>query len=160
MLTKTLDDTTLTDLVADATTAPSMHNAQPWQFRYERSSRTLTLRADLDRAMPEADPSTRGLHVGCGAALLNLRVSAAHLGLDSVTTLLPEPSDPPLLAVVRLGIHPDSPGSRRTKHSRLSTPRFGAGIPAAIRSTSGRSPRTFVRASPTRPVSRAQTSPS
>ncbi|MFJ3276286.1 Acg family FMN-binding oxidoreductase [Streptomyces sp. NPDC086776] len=108
MLTKTLHDATLTDLVADATTAPSMHNAQPWQFRYERSSRTLTLRADLDRAMPEADPSTRGLHVGCGAALLNLRVSAAHLGLDCVTTLLPEPSDPPLLAVVGLGIRADS----------------------------------------------------
>ncbi|MEU6017376.1 nitroreductase [Streptomyces sp. NPDC047515] len=109
MLTRTLGDTTLTDLVADATAAPSMHNAQPWQFRYTRAGRTLTLLADLDRAMPEADPATRALHVGCGAALLNLRVSAAHHGLDAVTALLPEPSDPTVLAHVRLDIHPDAP---------------------------------------------------
>ncbi|MEE1743925.1 nitroreductase, partial [Streptomyces sp. JV184] len=64
MLTEALDDTTLADLVADATAAPSMHNAQPWQFRYGRHSRTLTLRADFERAMVEADPSTRALHIG------------------------------------------------------------------------------------------------
>ncbi|MFG2628988.1 Acg family FMN-binding oxidoreductase [Streptomyces sp. NPDC048473] len=110
MPSQTLDDATLTGLVADATTAPSMHNAQPWQFRYTRAGRTLTLVADLDRAMPEADPATRALHVGCGAALLNLRVSAAHHGLDAATALLPEPSAPAVLATVRLGIRPaDAP---------------------------------------------------
>ncbi|MFF2409890.1 Acg family FMN-binding oxidoreductase [Streptomyces sp. NPDC058092] len=109
MLTRALDDTTLADLVADATAAPSMHNAQPWQFRYTRAGRTLTLRADFERAMPEADPATRALHVGCGAALLNLRVSAAHHGLEAVTTLLPEPSDPAVLATVRLGVRPHVP---------------------------------------------------
>ncbi|MER5360536.1 nitroreductase [Streptomyces sp. NPDC002785] len=110
MPTQTLDDTTLADLVADATAAPSMHNAQPWRFRYGRRSRTLALLADFERAMPEADPSGRALHVGCGAALLNLRVSAAHHGLDAVTTLLPAPSDPTLLAVVHLGIRPGTHG--------------------------------------------------
>ncbi|MCX4784953.1 nitroreductase [Streptomyces sp. NBC_01221] len=109
MLTRALDDTTLADLVADATAAPSMHNAQPWQFRYTRAGRTLTLRADFERAMPEADPATRALHVGCGAALLNLRVSAAHHGLEAVTALLPEPSDPAVLATVRLGVRPHVP---------------------------------------------------
>ncbi|WP_405682452.1 Acg family FMN-binding oxidoreductase [Streptomyces sp. NBC_00057] len=109
MLTRALDDTTLADLVADATAAPSMHNAQPWQFRYTRHSRTLALRADFERAMPEADPATRALHVGCGAALLNLRVSAAHHGLDALTTLLPEPSHPAALATVRLDVRPDAP---------------------------------------------------
>ncbi|MFE7038479.1 Acg family FMN-binding oxidoreductase [Streptomyces atratus] len=109
MPSQTLDDATLAGLVADATAAPSMHNAQPWQFRYTRAGRTLTLVADLDRAMPEADPATRALHVGCGAALLNLRVSAAHHGLDAVTALLPEPSDPAVLAAVRLGVRPDAP---------------------------------------------------
>ncbi|MFF3126563.1 Acg family FMN-binding oxidoreductase [Streptomyces sp. NPDC057908] len=108
MPSQTLDDATLADLVADATAAPSMHNAQPWQFRYTRAGRTLTLVADLDRAMPEADPANRALHVGCGAALLNLRVSAAHQGLDAVTALLPEPSAPALLATVRLGVRPDA----------------------------------------------------
>ncbi|MBO0916195.1 Acg family FMN-binding oxidoreductase [Streptomyces laculatispora] len=109
MLTEALDDTTLADLVADATAAPSMHNAQPWLFRYGRCSRTITLRADFERAMPEADPSGRSLHIGCGAALLNLRVSAAHHGLDAATALLPEPSDPALLATVRLGVRADEP---------------------------------------------------
>ncbi|MFF9076591.1 nitroreductase [Streptomyces sp. NPDC014735] len=101
---RSLDDATLTGLVADATAAPSMHNAQPWQFRYTRAGHTLTLLADLDRALPEEDPATRALHVGCGAALLNLRVSAAHHGLEAVTTLLPEPSAPAVLASVRLGV--------------------------------------------------------
>ncbi|MFF2960668.1 Acg family FMN-binding oxidoreductase [Streptomyces sp. NPDC057963] len=109
MLSQPLDDTTLTGLVADATAAPSMHNAQPWQFRYTRAGRTLTLLADLDRVMPEADPAARALHIGCGAALLNLRVSAAHRGLEAVTALLPEPSDSAVLATVRLGSRPDAP---------------------------------------------------
>ncbi|WP_406415991.1 nitroreductase [Streptomyces sp. NBC_00873] len=109
MSSKTLDDTTLAGLVADATAAPSMHNAQPWQFRYGRRSHTLTLLADFDRSMPEADPSARALHVGCGAALLNLRVSAAHHGLDAVTALLPDPSASTVLAHVRLDVRPDTP---------------------------------------------------
>ncbi|SFY37405.1 nitroreductase [Streptomyces atratus] len=109
MSTETLTDAVVTDLVADATAAPSMHNAQPWLFHYGRRSRTLVLRADFERRMPEADPSTRALHIGCGAALLNLRVSAAHHGLDAVTALLPSPSEPALLASVRLDDRPDTP---------------------------------------------------
>ncbi|QHC23045.1 Acg family FMN-binding oxidoreductase [Streptomyces sp. GS7] len=100
----TLDDTAVASLVADATAAPSMHNAQPWHFDYSRASRTMLLTADLDRAMPQADPSTRGLHLGCGAALLNLRVAAAHAGHRTATTLLPAPQTPGLLAAVRFDV--------------------------------------------------------
>lgn len=50
-----------------------MHNAQPWRFRHIRGGRTFHVRADFDRFMPHSDPDTRGLHLGCGAALLNLR---------------------------------------------------------------------------------------
>ncbi|MFE6668365.1 Acg family FMN-binding oxidoreductase [Streptomyces sp. NPDC057697] len=107
MSTQTLSNAVVTELVADATAAPSMHNAQPWLFRYGRHSRTLALRADFERRIPEADPTCRALHVGCGAALLNLRVSAAHHGLGAATTLLPEPSDPAFLAAVRLSAGPD-----------------------------------------------------
>lgn len=110
MSTQTLDDTLVKSLVADAVTAPSMHNAQPWYFRYARGSRTCTLSADLERAMPHADPTTRGMHLGCGAALLNLRVAAAHAGHRTSTTLLPDPHTPALLAAVRLDEpqgHPD-----------------------------------------------------
>ncbi|MFF9479278.1 Acg family FMN-binding oxidoreductase [Streptomyces sp. NPDC014733] len=104
-----LDDTLVKALVADAVTAPSQHNAQPWRFRYTRAHRTLTLAADPDRALPQADPTGRGLHLGCGAALLNLRVAAAHAGLHAAPTLLPDPGRPDVLASVRLGT-PAGPG--------------------------------------------------
>ncbi|MFB6814806.1 Acg family FMN-binding oxidoreductase [Streptomyces sp. NPDC056347] len=111
MPAQTPTDATVTDLVADATAAPSMHNTQPWRFRYGRGSGTLKLRADFERRLPEADPANRALHVGCGAALLNLRVSAAHHGLTTAATLLPEPADPVLLASVRLSVPPAHDGA-------------------------------------------------
>lgn len=102
-----LDTEAVTALVSDAVAAPSMHNAQPWLFRHERGSNTLLLRMDASRALPVEDPSGRALHLGCGAALCNLRVSAAHLGREVRTTLLPDPEDPELLAVATFG--PDAP---------------------------------------------------
>ncbi|NLU70735.1 nitroreductase [Streptomyces sp. HNM0574] len=78
-----------------------MHNAQPWEFRYHRAARTLELRADFTRSMPHADPDGRGLHIGCGAALLNLRAAACHAGLRPEVRLLPDAADPGLLAEVR-----------------------------------------------------------
>ncbi|MFB6944242.1 MULTISPECIES: hypothetical protein [unclassified Streptomyces] len=137
MPTRALDDTALTGLVADATAAPSMHNAQPWQFRYTRHNRTFALRADFERATPEADdPTTRALHVGCGAALLNLRVSAAH---HAAWTHSPRccpnrrtrPYWPPSVSTSA----PAPDGSPRTKPSPLSTLRSGTGTPVAVRST-------------------------
>jgi len=137
---QTLDDTLVKTLVADAITAPSMHNAQPWYFGYARHSRTFTLSADLERAMPHADPTTRGLHLGCGAALLNLRVAASHAGHRTSTTLLPDPHAPALLAAVRLddphahtdeslaGLH----GALRNRHTSRS-PFTERQIPGNIR---------------------------
>ncbi|WP_367319987.1 nitroreductase [Streptomyces sp. HUAS ZL42] len=106
MAERPLDEQTVTTLVAEATAAPSMHNAQPWRFRYLSGERVLLLRADPRRAMPRSDPDDRALHIGCGAALFNLRVAAAHAGLAPQTTLLPEPDDPLLLAAVRLADPP------------------------------------------------------
>lgn len=97
-----LDAKTVTSLIADATAAPSMHNAQPWRFRFLSGPRTVQLYADLDRAMPHTDPTRRALHLGCGAALFNLRVAAAHAGWEPETHLLPDSSDPQLLAAVHL----------------------------------------------------------
>ena len=102
MPARPLTDDTITALVADATAAPSLHNAQPWRFRYNRAARTFRLRADLARSMEHTDPHGRALHIGCGAALLNLRVAVAHAGWRAVTELLPESGDPGLLATVQL----------------------------------------------------------
>lgn len=101
-----LDATSVAALVEDAVMAPSMHNAQPWKFCFLRDSGSLQVRADLERAIPKADPANRALHLGCGAALFNLRVAAAHAGREPVTTLLPNPADPSLLAAVGLGRPP------------------------------------------------------
>ncbi|NIL51785.1 nitroreductase [Streptomyces sp. 2BBP-J2] len=102
MAVRQLDEKTVTTLVAEATLAPSMHNAQPWRFRFLTGERLLLLYADPERAMPRSDPGDRALHIGCGAALLNMRVAAAHAGLAPDVRLLPEPQDPLLLAAVRL----------------------------------------------------------
>src|SRR5206468_2663008 len=100
--TSTALDEVVENLVRDASTAPSMHNAQPWRFRYRRAARSIALRADLERAMPHADPQTRALHLGCGAALFNLRVAAQHAGFRPVVKLLPDPDDRQTLASVTL----------------------------------------------------------
>ncbi|KUL21108.1 Acg family FMN-binding oxidoreductase [Streptomyces regalis] len=97
-----LDTKTVTALVSDASAAPSMHNAQPWKFRFLRADRTFHVRSDPERTMPHADPTNRALHIGCGAALFNLRVAAAHAGWEPTTRLLPDPADPELLATVEL----------------------------------------------------------
>ncbi|QPP08362.1 nitroreductase [Streptomyces bathyalis] len=90
------------NLVRDASMAPSMHNAQPWRFQYSRAGDSITLRADPERAMPHADPQLRALHLGCGAALFNLRVAAQHAGFRPVVTTLPDPDDWQILAHVSL----------------------------------------------------------
>ncbi|WP_351224556.1 nitroreductase family protein [Streptomyces sp. NPDC002133] len=122
-----LDTAAVTGLVEDATSAPSMHNAQPWAFRFVRDSGLLQVRGDPERAMPRTDPEHRALHLGCGAALFNLRVAAAHAGREPLTTLLPDPADAWLLAEVSLAgpVRPDDdlavlhPAIRRRHTSRL-----------------------------------------
>ncbi|MFI2435896.1 Acg family FMN-binding oxidoreductase [Streptomyces sp. NPDC018693] len=102
MPARPLDPMTPRALVAAATAAPSLHNAQPWRFRYRTGDRVLELYADFSRGMPRTDPDHRALHIGCGAALFNLRVAAAHHGLLADVGLLPDPAEPGLLAAVRL----------------------------------------------------------
>ncbi len=134
-----LDEKTVTALAEDAAAAPSMHNAQPWEFRFVRGDGAFHVRADLDRAMPRTDPTTRALHLGCAAALFNLRVAAAHAGWTPVTELLPDPSDPRLLAVVRLtgqaptegDLAPLYPAIHRRRTSRQ--PFSDEAVPDAIR---------------------------
>ncbi|MFF0745536.1 Acg family FMN-binding oxidoreductase [Streptomyces sp. NPDC004111] len=101
MAAEPLETLTVMHLVTTATTAPSMHNAQPWRFRYHRASHVFDVRAAPDRAMPRTDPDRRALHLGCGAALFNLRVALAHAGRRPDVTLLPDGTDDDLLAVVR-----------------------------------------------------------
>ncbi|MFB7576165.1 Acg family FMN-binding oxidoreductase [Streptomyces sp. NPDC056165] len=133
------DVNTVEALVADAAAAPSLHNAQPWAFRYLRDTGVLRLYADLERALPRTDPGNRGLRMGCGAALLNLRVASAAAGLAPVVRLLPDPTHQGFLAEVDLcGTGPPDgalarlgPAIRRRHSSRL--PFRDEALPAAVR---------------------------
>ncbi|MFF0223865.1 Acg family FMN-binding oxidoreductase [Streptomyces sp. NPDC004629] len=138
MTAHSLDPHAVTALVAAATAAPSLHNAQPWRFRFLRDSGVLRLYGDLRRALPRTDPEQRGLHLGCGAALFNLRVAAAAAGRAPAVRLLPDPDDTELLAEADLhraaprdeSLAPLEPAIRRRHCSRL--PFRAEEIPAAV----------------------------
>ncbi|NNJ05304.1 nitroreductase [Streptomyces sp. PKU-MA01144] len=138
MTTEPLEATVVTSLVRDATAAPSVHNSQPWRFRYLAARCAIRLFGDPERAMARSDPHRRALHLGCGAALFNLRVAAARAGREPDTVLLPDPADPWLLAEVRLDrpVRADDdlavlhPAIHRRHTSRF--PFTGEDIPAGV----------------------------
>lgn len=85
-------------LVSLACLAPSVHNTQPWLWRYDAD--VLTLHADLSRRLPAEDPRGRNLTISCGAALHHLQFAARALGWETAVERLPDPADQTLLARV------------------------------------------------------------
>ncbi|MEU6054552.1 nitroreductase [Streptomyces xanthochromogenes] len=138
MLSPHLDTKSVISLVEDAVTAPSMHNAQPWTFLYRPGTRTIELHGDPERTMPHSDPDGRSLHLGCAAALFNLKVGAANAGWEPSTRLLPSPEDPWHLADLELSeparpdddLSPLYPAIRRRHTSRF--PFTDEKIPGAV----------------------------
>ncbi|MEV0170555.1 nitroreductase family protein [Streptomyces sp. NPDC050803] len=113
MQTQEIDADALETLLAAAVAAPSIHNTQPWRFRSEPATRCIEVRDDRSRVLPLADPHRRALYLSAGAAVFNLRVAAAHLGRNPRVRLLPEPSDPDLLATVELTATTGAPPEHR-----------------------------------------------
>ena len=87
-------------LAAAATSAPSVHNTQPWRITVEREK--VELLADTDRRLDIADPAGREMLISCGAALFNLRLAAQNVGHDVQVRLLPDHQRPSLVAELRL----------------------------------------------------------
>ena len=81
--------------------APSVHNTQPWSVRVD-DDRHLTVRAYPSRQLRQSDPQGREMFISCGAFLMNVRVAAAHEGLDAFVQPAPDRSDPLLAARVTL----------------------------------------------------------
>lgn len=80
--------------------APSRHNTQPWIFEIEGDE--VRVYADASRALPAADPDGRQLVMSCGAAILNLRLAAAHFGRETSLEVIPGVRRDGLVARVRL----------------------------------------------------------
>ncbi|HEY2127889.1 MAG TPA: nitroreductase family protein [Streptosporangiaceae bacterium] len=90
------------ELITAAILAPSMHNTQPWQFRFDPGCQTIELYADPARMLRFGDPDGRAVHIACGAALLNLRLAAIVAGRQPLVRLIPTVTQRLLLATVRL----------------------------------------------------------
>ncbi|WP_238006869.1 nitroreductase family protein [Dactylosporangium sp. AC04546] len=95
--------------VGDAVWAPSIHNSQPWRFRYRDGA--IDVLVDPARALPACDPTGRAARVSCGAAAFNLTLALAAggaparytMGLgDTAVRLTPDVPRPPTPAERRL----------------------------------------------------------
>jgi nitroreductase len=126
-------------LIGAAGAAPSVFNTQPWSFTVRGA--TIEVFADTARELHgSVDPDGRQLAISCGAAVLNVRVAAAHLGRASTVRLFPDPHEATLLAAVTLTeydalVHPDAelyPAIRRRHtHRRPFQPRAVPGATLA-----------------------------
>lgn len=83
-------------LVTTAARAPSVHNTQPWKFRF--CGRSIELYADPSRLLRHQDPAGRELMISCGAALFGLRLACRKLSFVMDVQLLPDPARPWLAA--------------------------------------------------------------
>ena len=132
--------------VAAAVNAPSVHNTQPWWFRHD--DHEISVYADGGRRLRVADPDGREMLMSCAAALFSLRVALRHLGHVPEVSVLPEPSQPSLVARVRWAERVPATeyeermfaaiGYRRTHRGAFLPGGLPAGLLAALREEAAR----------------------
>jgi hypothetical protein len=96
-----MKSTDLRSVIECAELAPSVHNTQPWSFTTSPDS--VAVRADRTRGLPVLDPAGRELTVSCGAAIEFGYLAIRGLDRECTVQLLPDASDPDLLATLEIG---------------------------------------------------------
>ncbi|NUP50828.1 MAG: nitroreductase [Catenulispora sp.] len=104
------NDEILRFILRYAVLAPSGHNGQPWSFHLEDG--VLHVRADRTRALPTVDPDDRELLIACAATVHLATLALEHFGHYPGVRLLPDDTDPDLLAVIAPGARGPMPASR------------------------------------------------
>ena len=69
--------------------APNPHNTQAWKFQVLTKTKFLFF-IDETRILPMTDPTTRQVHIGCGAFLEALAIGVTSMGLSAKISLFPE----------------------------------------------------------------------
>ncbi|PPG43213.1 hypothetical protein [Pseudoclavibacter sp. RFBA6] len=92
---------TLNRIIADAASAPSAHNTQPWSPRMIGDGAAVELRVARKRTLPASDPTGRDTLLGLGAWLEAFSVSAAVHRVDFDVELLPALADPEAIVHAR-----------------------------------------------------------
>jgi hypothetical protein len=84
-----------------ASLAPTESGWQPWYFRVEDSH--LELMAKNNPVRETADPDRRGFMIGCGTALLYLKLALKHFSCLGQVVLFPDLGQPLLVAKIHFG---------------------------------------------------------
>src|SRR5688572_1366203 len=98
MPTTQLHTRAITDALALACRAPSLHNSQPW--RWVVTEQGVDLYADPSRMIRATDSTGREALISCGAVLDHFRVAMTAAGWDTAVRRLPDPDDPLHVATV------------------------------------------------------------
>ena len=119
---------TLNQIIADAASAPSAHNTQPWSPRMIGDGAAVELRVSRRRTLPASDPTGRDTLLGLGAWLEAFSVSAAEHGVDFDVELLPALADPEAIVharsdepVLRIRLDPAGPGTEEARQAPAGT---------------------------------------
>ena len=75
----------LTAALGWAVRAPSVHNTQPWRFRFAGDQ--VAIHLDPSRVLPRADPAGREATISCGAAIEFLHLTLRRFGFEAPVTL-------------------------------------------------------------------------
>lgn len=107
-------------IVAHGILAPSAHNCQPWRFVWRRDR--LVCLHEVERSAGFLDYGHGAAYLSVGAAVENMTLAAAGMGLAAELELFPEPGDPRVVCALRFGPGTDpgrGDGARLLEQVRL-----------------------------------------